>query len=275
MKSLCAVALFLLPLSLFGQDVVFGKQITPEELKKAQDQLATAQKTIDLAKGGTQAQINIGEFLTISPPENIPGPFLFVVNNEDVIKRIEIAAATKFSTYMKHFKDPAITLHEYEPMKQAWTQVVGVAQGKTCITVIANGSAGKAPVIIDKIFIVVGKPIPPPPPPDADPLLKAAALDIAAGKGTQDDVDFYREYLMLNVSNLPVMAQYKTSKDFWTAFHAGVDSKIKGNLPSMRRMVGDVLNKEVPEKENDAFDQGRREKIAACLKTLADRMETK
>lgn len=276
MRMLTLGLVLLLPALAAGQDYVFGKQITPADLKKAQEQVTAGQAVLDLAKKGNTVQIQIGDYLTIAPPKDLPGPFLWVLGGaEDAIERVDIAAGERFSTYAKHYAEKAAAVHRFEPQPAPWTQVLGVHEGKVCVTIIANGAAGKSPVVIDKLTIVVGTPKPPPPPPDADVLLKAAAADISAGNGTADDLATYRAYLLNWVNALPATVQYATAKDFWTAFQAGRRAAVGDTLPTMRKAVGEVLNQQVPEKEGDAMDAARRTAITATLKTIASRLESK
>jgi hypothetical protein len=273
--GLITLALLLAPTLASAQipgAVVMGDvQPTPEQVEQAQNILAAAKPK--------PLTWNVGEFELVVKGNTAKGDLTWDSSDESVVGLREIPAGTLLVIEDAiRAGDKVRQDYEFKPQKESYFRARALKPGHTFIRVWANGDAGKKPYVIAKLDVTVGTPGPPPlppPPPDADPLLKLAATDMAAGKGAQEDVDFYRSYLLTVANALPGVVQYKTSKEFWESFHAGWAGELKERLPSMRNAVGKILNEQVPEKEGDAFDADRRNKIAAVLKAVAARLETK
>jgi len=269
------VCLLLLLPATTGQDFrTIGGNLTKAEIEELRKQIAAGQVAQDRLKASEPIKLDVGTFF---PFRFGQANQLWLWDDESICSRVDVAAKTPFALWgmVVGDKEKVATLHQYPAKDEAWGFLIGVKEGTTRITVISNGEGGGPPVILDRIVVIVGKPKPPPPPPDADPLVKLALADIAANKGTLDDLDFYRSYLLTVANSLPATIKYATSKDFWTAYRDGVETTIKDRLPSMRKAIGEQLNKDVPEKEGDAFDAARRSQVATVLKSIAARLEVK
>lgn len=273
-RYLAALLLLLTPAWSWSQDIRLGNNLTADQIAAAQKKVADLNELIKSAKS-REFQLNVGDYLTVDPPDSIKGDLLWLVTDESLLKQVTIKPQTAFATFLRHAGATEASYQEFPARAVAWYMLVGLKEGRTVITIIVNGEAGKAPVVLDKLDITVGRPKPPPPPPDADPLLKAAAADMNAGKGKAEDLDFFRNYLTTWAAALPGTVQYKTSKDFWLAFQAGRQTGMGDSLPTLRDAVGKVLDQQVPEKEGDSFDAARRNQLATALKAIAARLENK
>lgn len=279
--ALCGLFILLAATSGGTQDIKIGNRVTPEQLAEMQKQASSLTQQIAQAQS-REFKLDVGTFLTVDPPESVKTPMLWLVTDETITKTLTVPAGTPFMIFMRKAGDKEAKLHEFPAKPYAWYLLVGIKQGRTIISIIVNGEAGKAPVLLDKLDLQVGPDKPPPPPPDADPLVKLALADIAAGKGTMDDLGWYRGYLTATVNALPALSSYPTSKEFWVAFRERMTFGLeltevqKANiLPTMRAAIGKLLNEMVPEKEGDAFDSTRRTQIATALKAIAARLEVK
>lgn len=166
MKWCSTLLLFIWPMACFAQ-ITIGDAIPAGEV-------AQARATLEKATPKTLA-LQVGEFEVLEPAKSLTSPLLWVISDDTVVQRMEIAAQQPLGLWMKRRGEVTPKLHQFPAKPFPWVILVGVKQGAATIQVIRNGNtAGSPPVVIDTLAVSVGGPAPAPPtPPVEDALTKA------------------------------------------------------------------------------------------------------
>jgi hypothetical protein len=171
--------------------VQIGNVLSKEELDKAKAELDKAKQIVDSNKD-TPLNWNKGEFQLVERGTKAAGPLFPVAADESILGIKEIAPDTRLIVDGVRVGDTVAKEHDFPAQKQVYWRFKTLKEGSTTVWIFANGEAGKPPVVIDKMRIVVGKPAPDVPPDDPvvpvdDELTKgmrtAFAKDKVAGIG--------------------------------------------------------------------------------------------
>jgi hypothetical protein len=146
--------------------IIVGDAIPLDELAQARAKLERATpKTLTLEPG---------EFEVLEPTKSLAGPLLWLLSNEAVVQRIDVAAQQPLGLWMKRRGEPMPKLHQFPAKAQPWVILIGAQPGNSQVMVIRNGSDNGPPVVVDTLVVSVGGPAPgPPTPPVEDDLTKA------------------------------------------------------------------------------------------------------
>jgi hypothetical protein len=268
--------------------VIIGDDIDPKDVAAAEERIKQDSALIEAAKAGKKLQLAVGEFEVFHPGKSVKGPVTWLAIDSKVLKKIDVPAGKEFSFYGRRKGHTAPDLHEFKAEPFAWWVLVGTKEGGTPLVLVQNGKdpAKQPPKVADRLTAVIGAgPIDPPPgpvdppvpPPVNDPLVKAAQADVSAGKGTAEDVRFYREYFLATANSLPGVVQFKNNYEFLDAFDDGIHARLGklaegGKLPTMRRMIADEFNAKLPKTQVE-FTSPVRTQYADALRGVADRLK--
>jgi hypothetical protein len=265
--------------------LIVGNDISQAELEKLKQRHASDAEMIAAAESKTRTiKIEAGGYQLVGLKDNVKLPVLFRETDGEVLNRIGIKAGETWVGWLRKKGEAQPSLVEIPAAAYQRYILIGKKAGLTSVLIVENGEAGKtAPKVLAQLNVTVGNPPPvdpvdpPPPPPSNDVLVKAAQADVAAGKGTSEDVKFYREYFATWANQLPGIVNYKDNYAFLDAFDDGVHARLGklsdgGKLPTMRRAIADEFNAKLP-KTQVAFDATVRTQYADALRAVADRLK--
>lgn len=273
------------------ETIIVGSDISAEELAKLKQRHQTDGEVIAAAESKTRdIKIKAGGYKLVGVKDNVKLPVLFRETNDAVLNRISIPAGREWSGWLIRDGATEPSLVVIEPANyQRWI-LIGKKPGATSVLVVENGEPGKtAPRVLAQLDVTVGTgptpppidpPVPPidPPAPIENAVTKAARADVAAGKGTDADVRWYRDYCLGVANKLAGVIEWRTNTEFLDDFdseiHARLGKLSEGRgLPTMRRLLSNEWNASALPKRSVEFTAAVRQQYADALRSIADRLK--
>lgn len=152
MRFVALLFLFCAPLVTYAQ-VIVGDAVSSNDIAQARATLERATpKTLTLEPG---------EFEIIEPAKTLSQPLLWLLSDDTILQRIDVAANQPLGLWMKRRGEPSTKLHQFPAKPIVWVILIGAKPGIANITIIRNGENNTAPAVVDTLVITVGS-VPPP-----------------------------------------------------------------------------------------------------------------